>query len=107
MRIPAATSRTDLGRQQVRWTESNKYGDLMPLSGRDYEFANAFGSAIIQLKLRTWSDEVTELINHQTNIVVEGRTYAVSHTMRVPTAGAGGAVQSGAPLIDIYFKSSQ
>ena len=107
VRTPASTGRDAIGREQVAWTETVKFGDLMPVSGRDYEFANAFGSAIIQFKMRTWADDETTAIDHQTNIVLDGKTYDVSHTMGVPTAGAGGVVQTGAPLIDIYFKSSQ
>ena len=107
VRMPAATGRTALGREQVTWTETAKFGELMPVSGRDYEFANVLGSAIIQFKMRTWRDEITEVIDHKTNIVLEGKTYDVSHIMAVSTPGAEGAVQPGAHLIDIYFKSNQ
>ena len=68
VRMPAATGRTALGREQVTWTETAKFGELMPVSGRDYEFANV---------------------------------------LDICRAPAGGVVQPGAHLIDIYFKSNQ
>lgn len=104
---PIDTNRRDsFGARQIQWSNIEKWGQMIPLTARDYEFANAYNAVISGVKLRTWRDELTILINRDSNVLIGGKPYNVVFTRLVPNEGTMG-VFDGGELMDIYLEGGE
>lgn len=103
---PDDARRDTFGTKQTQWSRLEKFGQLIPLTARDYEFANVYGTVLSQNKIRTWLDSDTSSITKDTNIDLGGKLHNVVFTRPVPNMGMMG-VYDGSGLIDIYLESNQ